>query len=315
MELQNLRVQSQATIEQLRQVHQTSLDEAQASHQNALENQVSGLEKQIGNLQLELKATQDDLAKAKAGLEAALALEGTLRTQIEQKDSEFAATKLLVDQSEEVARLTKELANTKDDLLNLTEAFNVSKESFQQISGNHTLELEEAAKHRAEEVTRLRETHEEEASAFKRERDALASQISELEVELMTLKATAEAQPPTASMSLRKDTNGAIPGSSVVTKEELQRMHEAHNLKVYELESSHEQTIKELTEKLEAATVHAEEQNTLAERLQMEINFAEQSAEENEDELKQYVRIRILTLLVCFGVGYLYYLGHSSGPF
>jgi len=238
-------------------------------------------------LKLELKATQDDLAKAKAGLEAALALEGTLRTQIEEKDAESAAAKVPIDQSKEVARLTKELANAKDDFLNLTEAFNASKESFQQISNNHQLELEEAAKSRAEEVTKLRESHEDEAIMFKRERDGLASRISELEVELATLKAGTETQLAATPMSPRKDTNGALPGSSVVTKEELQRMHEAHNLKVYELESSHEQMVKELTKKLEAATQLANDQQTLVERLQMEVNFVEQSAEENEDTLKQ----------------------------
>ena len=291
------------------------MEDAQASHQEALETQVNGLEKQISTLKLELKATQDDLAKAKAGLEAALALEGTLRTQIEEKDAESVAAKVPVDQSEEVEKLTKELGNAKDDLLNLTEAYNASKESFQQISSNHQLELEEAAKSRAEEVTKLREAHENDAIMFKRERDDLASRISELEVELTTLKAGAETQPAAAPMSPRKDTNGAVPGSSLVTKEELQRMHEAHNLKVYEIESSHEQIVKGLTEKLEAAAQLAKEQQAQAERLQMEVGFAEQSAEENEDELKQYVRIRTLILSVCIGVGYLYYLGRPSGPF
>lgn len=290
------------------------MDEAEASHRDALESQVNGLEKQISSLKLDLKATQDDLAKAKAGLETALALEGTLRKQIEQKDAESAAAEVPIDQSEEVARLTKELANAKDDLLNLSEAFSASKESFQQISSNHQLELEEAATHRAEEVTKLRERHEEDISVHKRERDGLASRISELEVELATLRAAAEAEPPTATTP-RKDANGAAPGSSVVTKEELQRMHEAHNLKLYELESGHEHMVKELTEKLDAATLQAQEHQALAERLQMEVNFSEQSAEESEDELKQYVRIRTLILSVCFGVLYLYYLGHSSGPF
>lgn len=302
----------------MQQAHQTSLNDAQASHEEALETQVKGLEKQISTLKLELKATQDDLAKAKAGLEAALALEGTLRKHIEEKDAESATATVPVDQSEEVARLTKELGNAKDDLLNLTEAFSASKESFQQISSNHHVELEEAAKARAEEVTKLRETHDDAVTVFKRERDELVSRISELEVELTTLKAEAETQAAMAAMtpmSPRKETNGAVPGSSIVTKEELQRMHEAHNLKVYEIESSHVQIVKGLTEKLEAATQLATEQQSLAERLQMEVNFAEQSAEENEDQLQQYVRIRTLILSVCIGVGYLYYLGRPSGPF
>jgi conserved oligomeric Golgi complex subunit 6 len=299
----------------MRQAHQASLEDAQASHQEELETQVNVLEKQTSNLKLELKATQDDLAKAKAGLEAALALEGTLKRQIEQKDAEAAAAHVPVDQSEEVTRLTKELANAQDDLLNLTEAFNASKESFQQISNNHQLELEEAAKSRAEEVTKLRESHEGEGGAFRRERDELTSRVSELEVELATLRATAEAQPAAAPLSPRKDTNGAVPGTSAVTKEELQRMHEAHNLKLYELETSHEQSVKGLTEKLEAATQVADDQQALAERLQMELGFSEQATEDHEDELKQYVRIRTLILSACFGIGYLYYLGHSSGPF
>lgn len=314
-DLQNLRAQSQATIEQLRLAHQVALDETRASHEEVLETQVKALDKQISSLNVELKATQDDLAKAKAGLEAALSLEGTLRSQLEQKDAESAAANPPIDQSEEVARLTKELANAKDDLTNISEAFNASKESFQQISENHQTELEAAATARAAEVTKLRAAHEEASTVLQKEHDELVSRISELEVELATIKATTEAQPSAAPLSPRKDANGALPGSPAVTKEELQRMHEAHNLKLYELEASHEQTVKGLAEQLDAAMQQAEEQRKMAERLQMEVNFAEQTAEENEDELQQYVCIRTLILSVCFGLGFLYYLGNSSGSF
>ena len=282
------------------------MEDAQARHAEILEDQVKSLEKHIANLNLELKATRDDLSKAKAGLEAALALETTLRAQIEQKDAEVAGIVIPRDQSEEVGRLSKELANARDDLLNIQEAFKASKESFQQISGNHQAELEEAARVRAEEVTRIKAEQAEREVKFKEEKGELAGRISELEVEVATLKAAAEAQPAAAPATPRKekDANGTVPG---VTKEELQRMHEAHNLKVYEMEATHEQAMKVMKEQLEAAAAVAEEHKAMAERLQMEVTFAEQSAEDSENDIKQYVRVRFLLLSACFGVGYLYW--------
>lgn len=308
-DLQTLRLQSQQGIEQLQQAHQTTLEEANAEHQGILETQVKALEKQISMLNVELKATRDDLAKAKSGLEAALALETTLRTQIEQKDTEFASLIVPQDQSEEVVRLTKELANAKDDLLNLTEAFAASKESFQHITGNHQTELEEAAKARAEEVLKLKAEQAEKEAVFRAENVELLARISGLEVEVATLKAAGEAQPVVAPSTPRKDTNGAVPG---VTKEELQRMHEAHNLKLYDLEASHEKVVKELNEKLEAAINHGEEMQAQAEQFKMEVTFVEQSAEDADNEIKQYVKFRTLILSVCFALGFYYY--HHSIP-
>lgn len=278
-----------------------------------MQAEVQALEKQISTLNLELKVTREDLAKAKASLESSASLESALRAQIEEKESDLVAAKAAGAHNEELAQLTKELENAKAELASRTEDFTAFKESFQQIMLNHQTELEEAAKGHTEETIKLRESHAEQEASFKRDREELASRISELEVELATLKAAmADTTMTVIPSTPRKESNG---NATTVTKEELQRMHEAHNLKLYEMESAHAQAVKALTEKLEAATILAEEQHAHAERLQMELTFTENSAEEMEDELKQYVRIRTFILSACFGLGYLYYLGVPSGPF
>ena len=50
--------------------HNSTLEDMRNEHQASLESQKKSYEKQISNLTLELKATQDDLAKTKAALEA-----------------------------------------------------------------------------------------------------------------------------------------------------------------------------------------------------------------------------------------------------
>lgn len=258
--------------------------------------------------------TREDLAKAKTSLDSSASLESALRTRLEEKEAELAATKVALTENAEKERVSQELENAKAELASRTEDFTAFKESFQQIMLNHQTELEEAAKGHAEEMIKLKEIQTEKEASYKRDREELASRISELEVELATLKASV-ADTTTSSIAPstpRKEANG---NATTVTKEELQRMHEAHSLKLYEMESVHAEAVKSLTEKLETATASAEEQRAHAERLQMELTFTENSAEDMEDELKQYVRIRTFILSACFGLGYLYYLGVPSGPF
>ena len=65
-ELQALRAQSHEGIEQLRAAHQSTVESLKAEHAVALENQAKQVEKQIANQTLELNATREDLARAKA---------------------------------------------------------------------------------------------------------------------------------------------------------------------------------------------------------------------------------------------------------
>src|SRR5215471_12314335 len=123
-ELQAFRAESHASIEQLRTAHQTALEDLKAQHAEALELQAKEEEKKLSNLNLELKATQDDLFKAKAALNIAQAEMESLMAQRDEARAEVeaaAAVPVPPDLSAEVESLTKQLVSSKDDQAALTE--------------------------------------------------------------------------------------------------------------------------------------------------------------------------------------------------
>ncbi|RDB28486.1 hypothetical protein Hypma_015670 [Hypsizygus marmoreus] len=282
-ELQTLRAGSSATIEQIQAANLSALEDLKAEHVASLDSEVNRLEKIISTLKLDLKATQEDLIKAKASLETARAEVENLTTQ---RDEARAAAISASDASpahvEEIARLTKELSNTKDDLAAVTEMLNLTKVSLTELSNNQAKDLEEAAKARADEVTKLRNSHDEDVAALTAQKSDLSTKLSDLEGELLTLKATiaAEATAP------KSNGNGVLaPSSPGVTKEELQRLHEAHNLKVYDLQAEHEKIVKALKEELEASKDKTSELQQEVGRKAMEIEYLEQDQEENQEQI------------------------------
>ena len=66
-----MREQAKANVEQLLAGHQNALQEMKETHEADLESQVKTLEKRIANQSLELRATQEDLTKAKTAAAAA----------------------------------------------------------------------------------------------------------------------------------------------------------------------------------------------------------------------------------------------------
>jgi hypothetical protein len=290
-ELQNLRAESQATVEQLRAAHQVSIEDMTNEHANLLDSQVKALEKQIINQTLELKATQDDLAKAKVALEGSRA---EIESLTAQRDEAVAAASAEAPPDaaivEEVERLTKELAHAKDDAAAADDALNLTKQSLSELSNNQTKELEEAAKSRAEEVMRIKAAHEEEIAALVEQKSDLATKLSDLEGELATLKASTSAEPPASPKT--NGTNGTTqPASSGVTKEELQRLHEAHNAKVHDLQAEHDKALEALKESLDASLSKSEELQEEVTRRAMEIKLLEQEQDDSSDQITRYVAI------------------------
>jgi chromosome segregation ATPase len=274
-------------MEQIRAANQASLEDLKSEHASTLEAESNRLEKQNNALKLDLKATQDDLAKAKAGLE-------TARTEVEdlttQRD-EARATAASIPQTapedvEEMARLSKELSNTKDDLAAVTDMLELTKASLTEMSHNKTNELEEAAKARADQVTKLRFTHDEEVASLTAQKSEILVKLSDLEGDLTTLKATISSE----AAAPKSNSNGAAHTSSPgVTKEELQRMHEAHNLKMHDLQAEHDKAVKALKIELEASESRTTEVQQELDRKAMEIEYLEQEQEENQEEITRYV--------------------------
>ncbi|KAG6888840.1 hypothetical protein C0992_007398 [Termitomyces sp. T32_za158] len=256
---------------------------------------------------LDLKATQDDLLKAKMSLELARA---EVEDLTQQRDAARASVSSISDsaaQSEEIIRLSRELSMTKDDLATANEMLNLTKISLAELSNNQAKDLEEAAKGRAEEVIKLRAAHSEEVSGLKAQKSELAIKVSDLEGELVTLRASIDSE----RAAIKANGHGVVPQISTgASKEELQRLHEAHNLKLHDLAAEHEKIIKVLKVELEAAHNKTEELNAEVQRKVMEIQYLEQDQEENQDQITRYVRFFRFKSFVIAGLmlGFLYFL-------
>ena len=277
-------------IEQLNIAHKNFIEDLKTEHQAELDAKVKTLEKTISNLNIELKATQDDLSKAKSALAAAAAESENLKKQVEEaeKAAAGAATSSSQEHAAEVVRLTRELSSASDETAALREVLDAQKDSMAEMSDSHSAELDMIAKSRAEEVIALRASHESETMALVKEKSELASRVSDLEGEVATLQATLAAQ----SAASVKSNGIASPGSSTnVSKEELQKLHEAHTLKMRDLEAQHESSLRSIQTDLEAANGRADGLAEEVNRRSMEVTYLESDLEEKEDTITRCVRL------------------------
>ncbi|KIM66319.1 hypothetical protein SCLCIDRAFT_111016 [Scleroderma citrinum Foug A] len=296
-DLQALRAESQATIEQLRAAHQSFVSNLQAEQQATLESEVAALEQKLSSQGLELRATQDDLTKTKSALEAAHLASEDLGSQLDDAQAAVVAASASADQAAEIERLTKQLASMRDESTMLNDVLEATKESLSEMSANHNKELEEAAKGRAEEVTRLRAEHEGQVSLLAAQKSELSLSLGDLENEVAMLKA----QLSSVELSAVPRSNGAASSSTTnVTREELQKVHEAHNLKMHDLQADHERAVRDFKFEIETLQNRLEEVQSDLARKNMEIQYLEQEQEESQDSITRYVKVFGLQSL--FGV-------------
>lgn len=278
-------------IEQLNAAHKSYIEELKKEHEEALDLKVKALEKSINNQALELKATQDDLAKAKSAVSSSAAEIESLKKQLAEADKAAAniTASSASEHASEVLRLKRELSSASDESVALKEVLNVQKDSISEMSNNHQRELEQVAKTRAEEVMALRAQHEAEVNALMADRTALTTRVTDLEGELATLQASMAAQ---ASASASRS-NGVTPpgGSSSVTKEDLKKLHDTHNLKVLDLEAQHERVVTSMRGDLEAAVSRTDGLQEEVDRRSMEIKYLEADNEEKDDTITRYVKL------------------------
>ena len=253
-------------------------------HAALLDSQIKSLEKQITSQSLDLKATQDDLAKAKAALETSKAEIASVTAQRDEVKAAAAACATPDPIAEEIERLTKELAHSKEDVSATQVALALTKQTLADVTENQTKELEEAAKGRAEEVTRLKAAHEEEVNTLVCQKTDLATRLSDLEGDLATLKASVAAE-ATPSPKANGTNGSAQPTSPGVTKEELQKMHEAHNARMHDLQAEHEKVLKDFRDNLEASLSKIDELQQEVARKIMEIQYLEQEQDDSNDQI------------------------------
>ncbi len=164
--------------------------------------------------------------------------------------------------------------------------FQATKGSLGEMADNHVKELEEAAKTRVEEVTKLRTVHQEEITTLVKEKSNLITRLSDLEGELATAKAALNAEPVTP-----QKTNGtAHQRNSSISREELQRLHEAHNAKLHDFQAEHDRAIRALREELNISLAKSDELQQEVVRKAMEIQYLEQDQEESQDQITRYVK-------------------------
>lgn len=283
--MQSLRATSNATVEQIQAANQVALEALKADHKSALESQSNSLNKQIDKATLELKATQDDFSKTKATLEILKSDVDSLSKQLDEARALVdAGPTLSPEHAEEIARLTKELANSKDDFAAVTDVLNLTKSSISEMSGKHTQELEEGAKSRADQIIKLKSAHDSEVTTLAGQKSEAMMKISDLEGEIAILKAAQESVVP-------KNVNGSTqPQQQTVTKEELTKLHEAHNLKIYDLLAEHEKALNALREEAEAAKSRVGDLEQEVGRKAMEIQYLEQDQDESQEQISRYVR-------------------------
>ena len=214
----------------------------------------------------------------------------TLKAQLDEarQGALVAASTVSAGHDAEIERLTKELSNAREELDGLNEVFRATQESMQEMGNNHQKELEEAAKGRAEEASKLRAAHDTEIQSLLTNKADLVTRLSDLEGELFSLRASAASTGTPASPKR----NGSIAAPvETVTKDELLRMHEAHNLKMNDLQAEHDKEIGALQEQLDVMRRKAGEVEQDLDRKKMEILYLEQDQEESQDQITKYVKL------------------------
>lgn len=276
-------------MEQLTAQHQAYIADLKAEHLATMEDQIRALEKAKSEQSLDLKATQDDLAKAKAALAAAAPEIEALKKQVEEAEKLVATVteSSASEHASELQRLHVALTDAQDEVTSLHSVVAAQKASIAALNDNHVREREDSARTHVEETVRLRSAYDEEKSTLAREKGELMALVSDLEGEVATLRAAASARPSPPSSP--KGNGVARSGSPSVSKEDLQRLHDAHNAKMIDLEAQHEEAVRGLAEERDIASVRSSELSDAVDRKTFENELLERENTEKDDTISRYV--------------------------
>lgn len=156
-------------------------------------------------------------------------------------------------------------------------------EELEQVKQNHKRELEEASKGRVLAVDELQKSHDTTLANLKSEIAQLKSDLDDQREETqraVSETATLKARSPPATPTPKAQTNG------VISKDELAKLHQAHDAKVAELETEMEKRVQALTEEKDALRKAQDDLQSSLERKEMEREMYESAANEAEAEIK-----------------------------
>ena len=276
-------------MDQVRAAHEATVQELNTAHEEALSTSSKSLEQKLNSVGVELRATQDDLAKAKANFAAAQNEVDALTTQVNQLkealDTAQAAASSDAGQAAEIEQLKGEVFSLNDELSMVKGAFQATKESFAEISANHERELEEKAQMHVEQTQKLKAELEEERSSFAQTRTKLESELEDERVAKERAKAEAlAAQTALQTPPMSPKANGNAP-APMVPREELQKLHEAHCAKLSELEADHQKALENIEEQLQGMKRDYEEASAALHSKTLELKFTESDKQDLENEI------------------------------
>ncbi|WVO14957.1 hypothetical protein L204_102598 [Cryptococcus depauperatus] len=236
-ELASIRKDLAATHSQLQAAHQSELDSLKASHATTLSSLGSDHNTAINTLELSLKAANAQIEQDKAKLEEILEEKDHIEEEVRRLKGEAENAKKLdkdgdSEVEEELKRVKAELQHVSDELTGAKEVAEMNKAHFEQtLFAMQQQQQEDAAgsaEQKAEESAQLK-------NKYETQMENLRGQIKNLRIELederveknsLVAKLAASTRTPPTSPSTKK------PSSPSIT-----RLHEAHNLKVSELEN------------------------------------------------------------------------------
>jgi len=278
-------------MEQVKAAHDASLQQLQSSHTEALETSRKSFEKQIASLNLELKATQEDLAKSKSNLAVAQSQVEVHMIEIQRLTQEVesarAATSSNNEQDIQIEGLKRQLSTLADDLEATRATSQAQKESFEEMAASHQRDLEEAAKSRVEAVQALRAELEEAKRSWAAERGKLIQDLEDERVAKERARAEAQAaQTALQTPPMSPKANGGQP-SQMVPREELLKVHEAHSAKLAEIEASSAKAMERLKQEVEELREESAELKGQLSSKTLELKFLGEEKAELEEELEQ----------------------------
>ena len=234
------------------------------------------------------------MAKSKAALAAAQTEIATLSKQLEDAKAavELASTNANAAGDLALKQVKDDLANAQDDLETFKRILAESQEAFtadmEATKAAHKREVEGLAGSHNDTLKQLKGSHEDvlgKANAEKAtlqgrledERDAKEKALGQVE----SLQAAIAATPAPAPITSPRN-SGATPSLS---KEEVEKLHQAHNARIIEMEAEHEKALEALKEEL------AEKEEELAgiqselETKGLEMGFMATDKEEVDNDL------------------------------
>ncbi|KAF8337417.1 uncharacterized protein EI90DRAFT_3118868 [Cantharellus anzutake] len=289
-ELAAFRAQSQATHEQLQATHQNNIAELSASHKEILEEQTGALNKHIKELSVNLAATTDDLAKSKTHLASSEEDKAVLKEQVNEARNAVTTASASADAAaqEKLAQARREVESAIDDMNTYKKLLEDTQLSFASDTDAHTAaharELEDIVSKHTQDITTLKDQHEQELAHHNAEKAELRHVLEdERDAKEKALAQIATFQQVRSPPSSPRHT----PSKAGVSKEEIEKLHQAHNVTLMTLEAEHNKEMQALKDQVARLEELVNEVQGEKEHKELELVFATQEKGELEDDLKR----------------------------